>query len=69
MTVSGLLLRYLVDAPRVPRMATQQAPYSQLAAVKQAMALYRRLCITRAGRIETAVVAQPGAKQEAISAN
>jgi hypothetical protein len=69
MTVSGLLLRYLVDASRVPRMTTQQAAYSKTAATQQAVAFYRCLCITRTGRIETAVVTQPGAEQEAVSAN
>jgi len=69
MTVSGLLLRYLVDASCVPWMATQQATYSKTAATQQAMALYRCLCITRAARIETAIVTQPGAEQEAVSAN
>jgi len=50
-------------------MAAQQTPYRQAAAVQQAMTVYRRLRITRAAWIETAVVTQPGAEQEAVSAN
>ena len=69
MTVSGLLLRYLVDAACVPRMATQQASDSEPAAVQQAMTFYRCLRITRAGWIEAAIVAQPGTEQKAIDAN
>jgi len=68
MTVSGLLVRYLIDTPGMPGMTAQQAPDSHDTTAQYAVALHGSDGITGTGRVETAVVTQPGAEQQTVTA-
>jgi len=68
MTVPGLLVRYLVDTPGMPGMTTQQAPHPHVTAAQYAETLDGSNRVTGTGRVETTVVTQPGAEQQAVTA-
>jgi len=62
MTVSGLLVRYLIDTPGMPGVTAQQPPESHNATAQYAVTLHGSDSVTGTRRVETAVVTQPGAE-------
>ena len=68
MTVSGLLIRYLIDTPGMPGVTAQQPPESHEATAQYAIALHGSDGVAGTGRVETAVVTQPGTEQQTVTA-
>ena len=68
MTVSGLLVRYLIDTPGMPGMTAQQPPEPHDATAQYTVTLHGSDGVTGTGRVETAVVTQPGTEQQTVTA-